>query len=59
MHQRHNIQMIQQIQVKTTPDQPVPEIPGYRPEVPGVTPTDPGKDTPLTCTDRNAKYTLD
>ncbi len=32
---------------KTTPDQPVPEIPGYRPEVPSVTPTDPGKDTPV------------
>ena len=32
---------------KTTPDQPVPEIPGYRPEVPSVTPTDPGEDTPV------------
>ncbi|MCR1879960.1 LPXTG cell wall anchor domain-containing protein, partial [Ligilactobacillus murinus] len=30
-----------------TPDQPVPEIPGYRPEVPSVTPTDPGEDTPV------------
>ncbi len=44
---------------KTTPDQPVPEIPGYRPEVPSVTPTDPGKDTPVKYVPiENAKYTL-
>ncbi|MEY8719175.1 MucBP domain-containing protein, partial [Ligilactobacillus murinus] len=42
-----------------TPDQPVPEIPGYRPEVPSVTPTDPGKDTPVKYVPiENAKYTL-
>ncbi len=44
---------------KTTPDQPVPEIPGYRPEVPSVTPTDPGEDTPVKYVPiENAKYTL-
>ena len=32
---------------KVTPDEPVPNIPGYKPEVPTVTPTDPGKDTPV------------
>ena len=30
---------------KTVPNQPVPEIPGYRPEVPTVTPDKPGEDT--------------
>ncbi len=38
-----HIQMIQRIQTKTTPDQPVPEIPGIPPEVPSVTPENPGK----------------
>ena len=54
MRQHHNIQIIQQIQVKTTPDQPVPEIPGSTiQEVPSVTPTDPGKaHTSQICTDR-------
>ena len=32
---------------KTVPNQPVPEIPGYRPEVPTVTPDKPGEDTPV------------
>ncbi|GFZ26290.1 mucin-binding protein [Lactobacillus corticis] len=30
---------------KVTPDEPVPDIPGYTPEVPTVTPENPGKDT--------------
>ncbi|WP_308141448.1 mucin-binding protein [Limosilactobacillus reuteri] len=32
---------------KVTPDEPVPNVPGYTPSVPTVTPTDPGKDTPV------------
>ncbi|WOY89713.1 MucBP domain-containing protein [Ligilactobacillus murinus] len=32
---------------KVTPNQPVPEIPGYTPEVPTVTPDKPGEDTPV------------
>ncbi|MEY8663115.1 MucBP domain-containing protein, partial [Ligilactobacillus faecis] len=32
---------------KTVPNQPVPEIPGYRPEVPTVTPDKPGENTPV------------
>ncbi|EDX43008.1 YSIRK signal domain/LPXTG anchor domain surface protein [Limosilactobacillus reuteri] len=31
-----------------TPDEPVPDIPGWVPSQPTVTPTDPGKDTPVT-----------
>ncbi|WP_267866617.1 mucin-binding protein, partial [Limosilactobacillus reuteri] len=32
---------------KVTPEEPVPNVPGYTPSVPTVTPTDPGKDTPV------------
>ncbi|MCC4347454.1 MucBP domain-containing protein [Limosilactobacillus reuteri] len=32
---------------KVTPNEPVPNVPGYTPSVPTVTPTDPGKDTPV------------
>nr|MWN21531.1 hypothetical protein [Leuconostoc lactis] len=32
----------------TTPNQPVPSIPGMNPEVPAVTPNQPGQDTPVT-----------
>ncbi|WP_143454514.1 mucin-binding protein, partial [Limosilactobacillus reuteri] len=32
---------------KVTPNEPVPDVPGYTPSVPTVTPTDPGKDTPV------------
>ena len=35
---------------KVTPNEPVPNIPGYTPSVPTVTPTDPGKDTPVPYT---------
>ncbi len=32
---------------KVTPNQPVPEIPGFVPQVPSVTPDKPGEDTPV------------
>ncbi len=32
---------------KVTPDEPVPNVPGYTPSTPTVTPTDPAKDTPV------------
>ena len=35
---------------KVTPNEPVPNVPGYTPSVPTVTPTDPGKDTPVPYT---------
>ncbi|OYS60010.1 mucin-binding protein, partial [Limosilactobacillus reuteri] len=35
---------------KVTPDEPVPNVPGYTPSVPTITPTDPGKDTPVPYT---------
>ncbi|WP_414467486.1 mucin-binding protein [Limosilactobacillus reuteri] len=35
---------------KVTPEEPVPNVPGYTPSVPTVTPTDPGKDTPVPYT---------
>ena len=35
---------------KVTPNEPVPNVPGYNPSVPTVTPTDPGKDTPVPYT---------
>ena len=43
---------------KTTPDQPVPEIPGMTPEVPSVTPTDPGKDTEVIYNYDDQKATI-
>ncbi|MCR1891742.1 MucBP domain-containing protein, partial [Ligilactobacillus murinus] len=43
---------------KTTPDQPVPEIPGMTPEVPSVTPTDPGKDTEVVYNYDDQKATI-
>ncbi|MDE6492339.1 MAG: LPXTG cell wall anchor domain-containing protein, partial [Lactobacillus sp.] len=35
---------------KVTPNEPVPDIPGYTPSTPTVTPTDPGKATPVIYT---------
>ncbi len=35
---------------KVTPNEPVPNVPGYRPNVPSVTPEDPTKDTPVPYT---------
>ncbi|WOY89711.1 MucBP domain-containing protein [Ligilactobacillus murinus] len=43
---------------KVTPNQPVPEIPGYTPEVPTVTPDKPGEDTPVKYVKDEAKYSL-